>query len=204
MQFWVGLFLFGFFKCNQMLLEIPTLWFPWCDLKHRPEGIPKVLWCSSHWPMPHMDRRAVGPLCVFISSSCKINKTATRFKSGHSLAMGFDAFSVCSQALIHHSCIRVFHHRNTVCSSSIFPAVTQQWVIALFFFSLNAYMHMISKIRRDGKRLVPGYAVFLLRGSSSERSGSVIVTRLPLVVFVFTGARIQSISSTWNEISSYD
>lgn len=57
-------------------------------------------------------------------------------------------------------------------------------------------MHMISKIRRDGKRLVPGYAVCLLRGSSSEHSESLIVTRLLLVVFVFIGARILSISST--------
>lgn len=148
-----------------MLLEIPTLWFSLCDFKHRPEGIPKILQCSSRGPMPHMERRrAVGPLCVLISSSCKINKAVPGFKSGHSL--GFGAFSESSQALIHPSCIWDFHHCNTVCSSSIFPAVTQQWVIAPFFFfflSLNAYMHMISKIRRDGKRLVPGYAVCLLR-----------------------------------------
>lgn len=130
----------------------------------------------------------MGPVCVLISSSCKINKTVTGFKSGHSL--GFGAFSECSQALIHHSCIRVFHHRNTLCSSSIFPAVTQQWVMALFYFfflSLNAYMHMISKIRRDSKRLVPGYAVCSLRGSSSEDSESVIVTRLLLVVLFSLG-----------------
>lgn len=33
---------------------------------------------------------------------------------------------------------------------------------SFFFFSLNAYVHMISKIRRGGKRLVPGCAMRLL------------------------------------------
>lgn len=38
-----------------------------------------------------------------------------------------------------------------------------------YFFFLNAYVHMISKIRRGGKRLVLGCAMRLLRDSTFFR-----------------------------------
>lgn len=87
--------------------------------------------------------QAVGSLSVFISSSRKINKPSTGFKSGQSLASGLRSIPLRSQRLIHCVCMLVFHHRNAISISSVLPACKWEWHSSesqpFYFFS---WMHM--------------------------------------------------------------